>query len=142
MNTNYIECACTDSNHVIRVTSDPEYKELCVEAQLNPYYGFFKRLWLGALYVLGVRTKSGHWDATLLNLEQNNDLLRILLTHKLTCEKEVTLTADEFLRQLLIHKLFLETESSAATKIKKAIVTLTSNPIYTDVNKLTAKKSE
>jgi hypothetical protein len=136
MNTTYIECSCSDASHVVRISSDLEDKELVIEVQLQPIYGFFKRIWLAIKYVFGYSNPYGHWDCTLLNRFQVDELIRATLTHKLACEKdEMTEHSEEFFRTLLNHKLKCETEHSAATKIKKALKALTDNDIYTDCNK-------
>ena len=60
----YFECSCESSDHVLRVSHDPdeEIKSLLyVETHLKNL-SFFKRLWLAIKYIFGFQSKYGHWE--------------------------------------------------------------------------------
>jgi hypothetical protein len=68
----YIECNCTSAEHTLRLTldDDEDLPAIYTEVQLNPYHGFFGRLWLAVKYLFGHRCRYGHWDeATLMGDE-------------------------------------------------------------------------
>lgn len=88
MKHEYIECTCSCSEHTLRFTwdLDPECPEIYVSVFLNPYHGFYRRLWLGLKYIFGFSTCAyGHFDEVILmhdQLEQLKDLCeRFLCTH-------------------------------------------------------------
>lgn len=87
MKVNYIDCACSDPKHTLRFTSDAELSEFVTEVHLNQYYGFFKRVWLAIKYVFGRSNKNGHFDCTILNLSQVEELSTLLKTFKKDIKK-------------------------------------------------------
>ena len=79
----YIECNCTCSEHVIRLTSRPEEKELYIDVQLQPNK-FLKRLWLGLKYIFGAKSPygmGGYWDETMIDEIQLARLFTFLENH-------------------------------------------------------------
>lgn len=69
----YLECCCTSAEHVIRFNFDNQPNDcpvVYVDVQLNPYHGFWKRVWLALQYICGHKCQYGHWDETILFGEQ------------------------------------------------------------------------
>jgi len=63
----YLECACTSSEHVVRVCiEDDEFYPMFISVQLSGG-SFFRRLWEAVRHLLGYDCKYGHWDEVLLN---------------------------------------------------------------------------
>lgn len=84
----YVECACYDPSHVFRIeldaasTGSEEEPELAITFQLNPYYGFFKRVKLALRYIFNrpVPTSyGGHWDCVILDKDAVNKLYSMLI---------------------------------------------------------------
>lgn len=73
----YLECACSSAQHTIRFTYFEGEKELYIETQLisGPWY---KRLYIGLLYILGHKSKYGHWEETMLDSKQVDNLFHFL----------------------------------------------------------------
>lgn len=74
----YIECDCGSQEHSIRfiIFSNDEY--LVVWTFLLSRIGFFKRFWNALKYIFSYRRRYGHFEETLLNpaqVEQLRDLL-------------------------------------------------------------------
>jgi len=66
----WIECACRLPDHTIRFVDEQEedFPLIYLEIQLTRF-GFFRRLWKGIKYILGIRDRWGHWDEVLLDRE-------------------------------------------------------------------------
>jgi len=86
----YFECSCSSPDHTIRFVYFPEDDtigtDLYLDVQLNQTYSVFKRIWLAIKYVFGYTKKYGHWDCTIINPEDYDDLLwmikRARMDHK------------------------------------------------------------
>lgn len=87
MKHEYVECNCSCEYHTLRFTwdPDPECPEVYVSVFLNPYFGFFRRLWLAIKYIFGFKSKYGHFDETVLMHDQLKQIRglcdRFLQTH-------------------------------------------------------------
>jgi hypothetical protein len=67
MEQHYLDCACSDFNHVIRFTFDPEDGEVYLDVRLNAYEPWWKRVWYALRYVFGFKPPAyGHYDCTIL----------------------------------------------------------------------------
>lgn len=77
----YIECECGSSDHVARLCWMPETFEsdadVWLEIQLLPC-GFFSRICKAFKYVLGITEPFGHWDVTLIGLEERKTIIKLL----------------------------------------------------------------
>ena len=73
----YVECACSSSEHTIRFTYFEDDQEIYIETQLKkgPWY---KRLYIGLLYILGRESKYGHWEETMLDSSKIRELHNFL----------------------------------------------------------------
>ena len=111
--THYVECECSDANHILRITYDLDFKEVLTEVQLNPYHNFFQRVWLSVKYMFGYSNKFGHWDCAVWQSNKVDELIDLLVKFKVEAG-------------LL--------DLSGAKKIRKALATVTTNPIYEDVS--------
>jgi len=78
MATEYFECACFSDEHTLKFTYDPEVNELYTSVYLHQYGNLFRRLWVALKYVLGYRSKYGHWDCFLLRPEDAGRLRALL----------------------------------------------------------------
>jgi hypothetical protein len=74
----YIECACYDCEHVIRIQRDSIDKEVYVEININPYQSFWKRVYSAILFIFCKAHKYGHYDTFIINDEQREKLIRYL----------------------------------------------------------------
>jgi len=89
METRYLECNCTSCEHILRFgwfkdEKDPEWQYLYVETQLSPYMGFFRRLWHGIKYILGVGDLS--WGETMMFPPEARKLRSILDEYIESCD--------------------------------------------------------
>lgn len=70
----YVECACGEAGHVLRFTwwpdEDPDMEFIAVDVFLDENGGFFRRLWAGVKYILGFKSRFGHFGETVLEREQ------------------------------------------------------------------------
>lgn len=84
MSTNkYLECTCSSTEHVIKIVSEvdaehPKLSSITIEVQLSKYAPWHQRVWKAVKYVFGYECKYGHWDVTILNVEEVNKLHMLL----------------------------------------------------------------
>ncbi len=78
----YIECNCTDPNHLLCIDMDTGDDEICIYTQLNYRAGFFKRLKGLVAYLFGRRYKFGNWQESMLSCENIDDLSNLLEHYK------------------------------------------------------------
>lgn len=82
METEYLECKCGSSEHILRFVYDDgdgkEEPEIYTEVLLHMYMGFFHRLWLAFKYVFGFRSQYGHYDCWLMKEEDSKKLKKII----------------------------------------------------------------
>src|SRR6266704_2969395 len=107
----YFECSCSGFRHVLRFVLDLDEHdpEILVEVLLNSFKPWYKRAWNALLYVFGMKKTFGHFDCTLLKL---NDVVKL----KKLCE--------EFIKHsekisLFNHLLPAETSDMSKAQIKK-----------------------
>lgn len=74
----YIECACYDCEHVIRIQRDSIDKEVYVEICINPYQPFWKRVYSAILFILGMAHRYCSFDTFIINDEQREKLIKYL----------------------------------------------------------------
>lgn len=58
----YISCSCGSSEHTLRFILNKEDGEIYTEVYLNQHRSFFKRAIIGIKYILGYKSRYGHWD--------------------------------------------------------------------------------
>ena len=51
MQTKYIECCCSSSEHVLRFISDPDDNEIYAEVQLREHQNIYMRIWIAVKYI-------------------------------------------------------------------------------------------
>ena len=78
----YIECACGDVEHILRVVEDPDDSVMYVETCLSDHHSFLQRLWIAIKHVFGHKSKYGMFECTLLDPEQQEELVKIITQHK------------------------------------------------------------
>ena len=94
--TEFFECICMSDEHVIKFrldTYDHDNVELYMSIFLNQYRGFFGKLWIAIKYLFGYKCKYGHWDCTLLKLEDTDRLISLLQTYKRLSEDKHAINA-------------------------------------------------
>ena len=76
MKNKYIECSCGHNSHTLRFTMDPnDPTNIYVGYYLYNFDNVFQRIWTAIKYVFRVEEKFGHFDETLLNPEQIDELI-------------------------------------------------------------------
>lgn len=80
MENNLFICDCSDIEHQMIVSSDPEEteKEIYIAIHLSDYINIFQRLWIGVKYIFGKKSKYGNWDVLILNQKEIIRLKEIL----------------------------------------------------------------
>lgn len=82
MQTEFFECVCGTEEHTLRFKLDADDIELYTSVFLNQYHGFFGRLWIAIKYLFGYKCKHGHWDCTIIKLEDTDRLIELLESYK------------------------------------------------------------
>ena len=80
METSYYDCECGDFDHAFRFSVDPDDGDLTLEARLNIFLPWYKRVWLAILYVLG-RSEGygdGHYDVTVVREKDYARLVELI----------------------------------------------------------------
>lgn len=89
--TEFFECVCGTDEHTLKFkldVHDPDDVDLYLSVFLNQYRGFFKRLWISIKYLFGYKCKDGHWDCSMLEVEDADRLIILLRKYKkLSVEK-------------------------------------------------------
>jgi len=81
--TEFFECVCGTNEHtIVFKISDSDPVELYTSVFLNQYHNFFGRLWIAVKYLFGYKCKDGHWDCTLIKLEDADRLIALLRSYK------------------------------------------------------------
>lgn len=78
METTFLDCQCSDFDHVIRFTLDPQDGDVWLETHLSYWLPWYKRVWAAVKYVFKRQHGYGHYDCTMLR-EEDYDRLRDLL---------------------------------------------------------------
>ena len=68
----FLSCICGSPEHQLIFRYDDE--ELWTEVHLANSYNFIGRIWVAMKYILGYRSKYGHWDCVLLDREKAEKL--------------------------------------------------------------------
>ena len=79
----YLECDCSSIEHTVKITAEvdlefPKHSNVTVQIQLSQYHPWYARIWNAVKYVFGYECKYGHWDVTMLNIEEVNKLHMLL----------------------------------------------------------------
>jgi hypothetical protein len=70
-------CVCLDPSHIMQFTLDEldtGFWELGVNVQLNPRLPWWKRIVAGVWFMLGRKSKYGHWDVGAIDIESAKQL--------------------------------------------------------------------
>lgn len=78
METEHFDCQCSDFNHTVRFTLDPQDGDVYMDVRMNYYDPWYKRIWNAVKYVFKRDVAYGHYDCTLLR-EEDFDRLRDLM---------------------------------------------------------------
>lgn len=65
----HFDCACSDFGHTIRFNLDPKDGELYLDVHLYNWLPWYKRVWAAVQYVFKRHRPYGHYDCTLLKIE-------------------------------------------------------------------------
>lgn len=68
----YITCECRTVDHMLVVMYDSEddVDDYLIFTQMNHYMGFFRRLYHGVRYIMGLPAKRCHFAETVVNAEK------------------------------------------------------------------------
>lgn len=83
--TEFFECVCGTDEHTIKFkldAYDPNDVELYIFVFLNQYRSFFGRVWIAIKYLFGYKCRYGHWDCTIIKLEDVDRLIKLLESYK------------------------------------------------------------
>ena len=58
----YVDCQCSDFNHVFRFVLDEQDGAVWLEVQLNAWLPWYARLWVALRYLFGKPQAYGHFD--------------------------------------------------------------------------------
>lgn len=78
METEHLDCQCSDFNHTVRFTLDPSDGELWLDVHLNYCDPWWKRILNVVKYVFKRPAAYGHYDVTMIR-EEDYDRIRDLL---------------------------------------------------------------
>lgn len=78
METEHLDCQCSDFNHAIRLTLDPRDGEIWLDIRLNYCDPWYKRILTAIKYVFKRPVAYGHYDVTMLK-EEDYDRIRDML---------------------------------------------------------------
>jgi hypothetical protein len=53
-----------------------------IDMLLNPFYGFWKRVWLGVRYIFGYRSRYGHFDEILISGSDASEIVAFFNKHR------------------------------------------------------------
>ena len=90
----YVECQCSDFNHVFRFVLDERDGDLWLEVQLNLWRPWYKRLWSAIRFVFGRPEAYGHFDTTHLR-EEDYVKLHALLDRSALIKRKTTLGSPQ-----------------------------------------------
>lgn len=78
METEHFDCACSDFNHTVRFTLDPDDGDLYIDVRLNNWGHWYTRIWTAIRYIFKRHVAYGHYDVTILR-DEDYDRMRDLL---------------------------------------------------------------
>jgi hypothetical protein len=84
-NSYYFECECHSDEHIFKFTLDKDDADFYLSVFLNNPDRWYKRVWKAIKYMMGYKCKYGHWDSTMLDLEdviRLRDLCDKVIDHK------------------------------------------------------------
>lgn len=74
----YVECKCSDNEHVLRFRLDNSDEQLCTEVLLNPWLRWHARALLAVRYVFRYHSIGGQWESATVG-RQEASKLRVLI---------------------------------------------------------------
>lgn len=83
MEQHHVTCQCSDFNHTFRLTFDPVDGDVYLDARLNFNDPWWKRIYNAVKYVFKRDTSYGHYDVTLLRVEEYNAIRDLLYRSEL-----------------------------------------------------------
>src|SRR5262245_48269710 len=102
METHYFECTCSDFGHVFRFCFDSVDGDIWIEVQLAPYGPWWARLWRYAKnawkYVTGRQVSYGHYDTTILRLDDYDKIRDLLNRSEMTKAGHLSRAREQALR--------------------------------------------
>jgi hypothetical protein len=78
MEQHHFDCQCSDFNHTVRFTLDPDDGEVWIDVRLNYCDPLWKRVWNAVRYVFKRPVAYGHYDVTMLREEDFGRLHQML----------------------------------------------------------------
>jgi len=69
MEEHYFTCQCSDFNHLVRFNLSELDGDVYVDVRLNHYERWYKRIWIAVKYIFKKPHAYGHYDCTLLRVE-------------------------------------------------------------------------
>ena len=72
----YFECGCFDQDHLLSFHLCKDDGEIYCNVNLSDF-GFWKRVWLGIKYILGVDEKYGHYGSWTISWEDTKRLVEL-----------------------------------------------------------------
>ena len=80
-NRQFFDCACLSEEHTLRFDLwdwTPEPPELYLSVFLNQWRPWYGRLWVAIKYLFGYKCRYGHWDNTIIRVEDAPRLQQLL----------------------------------------------------------------
>lgn len=79
----YLTCDCSSDEHTMRFTfaageTSQDSSEVYTSVFLNQYRSVWRRIWVAVRYVMGYKSKYGHWDCFSFNVEEAIRLRKLL----------------------------------------------------------------
>lgn len=101
MDETFVSCECDNPAHAMMLSyydddindydpktdNHPVIPELSFNLQLNPYFGFWKRLWVGIKYIFGYSYKGGHWNSCLVSEDNARTIIKYCNKFLDDCDK-------------------------------------------------------
>lgn len=78
MEMHHFDCQCSDFNHTVRFTLDPQDGDVYLEVRMNYFDPWYKRIWNAVKYVFKRDVAYGFFDVTMLK-DEDYDRVRDLL---------------------------------------------------------------
>jgi len=76
--TELFECVCHSDEHALIFHIDEEDGSIYASVFLNSWESFFKRVWHAVKYLLGHKSKYGHFDSFIMRSEDRNRFRKML----------------------------------------------------------------
>lgn len=78
MENYYFDCECSDFNHVFRFVLDNHTGEVWLEARINNFLPWHKRVWAAIKFIFKKDNAYGHYDVTLIKPEQFHNFINMI----------------------------------------------------------------